>query len=397
MSSANGGNTVPIRSVLALALINATVARAGRILLVLYALALGAQPLTVGLLAATSSAIALLLVLPAGKLADRFGARWLLVIGCLGIGIGLLIAFAFPGLSAIFIATAMIGMSFSICNVPLQNLVGLLSTTERRTRDFSNYSLVMSLSNFAGPLVAGFSIDHAGYAIACLYLVLVSLVPLAMLATWGRKLPRGTQKKARAKGGVRTMLATPGVYRTLTTSSLLHAGQDLFQTYLPVYAHGIGLSASAIGIVLAMNSAAAFVVRIFLPRLIDRFKEERVLAYAFGMGAIALILIPLFQGAAVLAVIAFVFGIGMGCGQPIVTMQMFSNSAEGRSGEALGLRMTVNHFTKIVGPVAFGAVGSAFGLFTVFWLNALMLGAGSVMSRKPPGREFVSEEPKNRK
>ena len=381
MSSAKGANTVPINSVLALALINATVVRGGRILLVLYALALGAQPLTVGLLAATSSAIPLLLVLPAGKFADRFGVHWLLVIGCLGSGIGLLIAFAFPGLSAIFIATAMIGMSFSIYNVSLQNLVGLLSTSDSRTRNFSNYSLVMSFSNLAGPLVAGFSIDHVGHAIACLYLALVSLVPLAIFATWGRKLPGGTQKKARAKGGVRSMLATPGVYRTLTTSSLLHCGGDLFQSYLPVYAHGIGLSASAIGIVLAMNSAAAFVVRIFLPRLVARFKEERVLAYAFAIGAIALMLIPLFQGAAALAVIAFVFGIGMGCGQPIVTMQMFSNSAEGRSGEALGLRMTVNHFTKIVGPVAFGAVGSAFGLFTVFWLNALLLGAGSVMSR----------------
>ena len=36
---------------------------------------------------------------------------------------------------------------------------------------------------------------------------------------------------------------------------------------------------------------------------------------------------------------------------------------------------------------ALGAVGSAFGLLPVFWLNALMLGTGSVMSRKPPGRE----------
>jgi hypothetical protein len=42
-----------------------------------------------------------------------------------------------------------------------------------------------------------------------------------------------------------------------------------------------------------------------------------------------------------LAVIGFTFGLGMGVGQPIVTMLMFSKSAEGRSGEALGLRMTV--------------------------------------------------------
>ena len=78
---------------------------------------------------------------------------------------------------------------------------------------------------------------------------------------------------------------------------------------------------------------------------------------------------------------AFAFGLGMGCGQPIVTMQMFSNSVAGRSGEALGLRMAVNHLTRVVGPVIFGLVGSAFGLPAVFWVNGLMLGSGGVLSR----------------
>ena len=71
----------------------------------------------------------------------------------------------------------------------------------------------------------------------------------------------------------------------------------------------------------------------------------------------------------------------MGCGQPIVTMQMFTNSAEGRSGEALGLRMTVNHLTRVVGPVLFGVIGSSFGLAAVFWINGLMLGGGSAITR----------------
>jgi hypothetical protein len=44
-------------------------------------------------------------------------------------------------------------------------------------------------------------------------------------------------------GGIRDMLPTQGVSRTLATSSLLQSGQDLFQFYLPVYAHGIGLPA----------------------------------------------------------------------------------------------------------------------------------------------------------
>ena len=50
----------------------------------------------------------------------------------------------------------------------------------------------------------------------------------------------------------------------------------------------------------------------------------------------------------------------------------------------LGLRMTVNHLTRVVGPVMFGAIATGFGLFAVFWVNALMLGSGSVLSRPLP-------------
>jgi MFS family permease len=372
-----------INLALALGLFNMSSMRAGRVALVLYALNLGAAPFTVGLLAATFSAFPVMLSWAAGRLADRFGARWLLVTGALGGGLGILIPYFVPGLAAIFIAAAMNGLSLSIYNVSLQNVVGLLSTPENRTRSFSNYSLSNSIGGLAGPLIAGYSIEHLGHRASCLPLALLALIPLAMLAARGGALPRGTGRARLAGGGIRQMLETRGVGKTLATSSLLQSGQDLFQFYLPVYAHGAGLSASAIGIVLAMNSAAAFVVRMILPRLIARFKEPRVLTGAFCVGAVAFMLVPFLGNATLLGLVAFAFGLGMGCGQPIVTMQMFSNSTAGRSGEALGLRMTVNHLTRLVGPVLFGFVGSTFGLPAVFWVNGLMLGGGGVLSRAP--------------
>ena len=375
-----------INFALALGLLNMSSMRAGRVMLVLYALHLDAQPVTVGLLAATFSAFPALLSWPAGKLADRFGSRWLLLLGALGGGLGTLIPYFVPGLAAIFVAAAANGLSLSIYNVSLQNVVGLLSTPQNRTQSFSNYSLANSIGSFAGPLIAGFSIEHLGYPAAVLPLALLALVPLAMLTIWGDALPKGTGRVKQDGGGIRDMLAAKGVSRTLATSSLLQTGQDLFQFYLPVYAHGAGLSAAAIGVVLAMNSAAAFVVRTILPQLIARFREEKVLAGAFFVGAASFMLLPLFGSSTMLALIAFAFGLGMGCGQPIVTMQMFSNSAAGRSGEALGLRMTVNHLTRVVGPVVFGFIGSAFGLAAVFWVNGLMLGGGGVLSRtEKPG------------
>lgn len=366
---------------LALALFNMSSMRAGRVLLVLYALELGASASTVGLLAATFSAFPAVLSWHAGRLADRLGSRPLLMLGAIGGGVGILVPFIWPSVTSIFIAAALNGISLSIYNVSLQNVVGLLSTPENRTQSFSNYSLTNSVGSLLGPLIAGFSIEHIGHQSSCVPLALLALVPLAMLTFWGHALPKGRGRVKDEGGGIRDMLATKGVSRTLATSSLLQTGQDLFQFYLPVYAHSVDLSASAIGVVLAMNSAAAFVVRTVLTRLIARFNEDRVLAGAFFMGAASFALLPFFSSAVMLGLIAFAYGLGMGCGQPIVTMQMFSNSVAGRSGEALGLRMAVNHLTRVVGPVIFGYIGTAFGLPTVFWVNGLMLGGGGALSR----------------
>ena len=52
----------------------------------------------------------------------------------------------------------------------------------------------------------------------------------------------------------------------------------------------------------------------------------------------------------------------------------------GRAGEALGLRLTVNKFTQIVVPIAFGSLGTAAGVHPVFWTNALLLLAGGYLS-----------------
>jgi len=355
-----------------------------RVTLSLYALDLGAAPAAVGLLVATFYVFPLIISWPIGRLSDRGGSRWLLLFGsACGIS-GMLIPYFFRELGALYVAGTMIGVAFSFYNVLLQNLVGTLSKPHERAKNFSNSSLVGASTNFAGPLLAGFAIDHSGHAAACLYVVALSLGAAALLLAWGRILPGG-KGRAAAPGGIRDTLADPDIIRILATSSLVQVGQDLFQFYIPVYGHGIGLSASAIGGVLGSFAAAAFVVRFAMPRLIARLGEERLLANSFYVAAVGFVLIPFFQSALTLGIISFMFGLGMGCGQPITTMLIFSRSAEGRSGETLGLRQTVNNTVRVSGPALFGFVASAFGLPAVFWISALMMGGGGMLTRRSKG------------
>ena len=370
-----------INFVFAMNLLQGISTRSTNVILVLYAVEVGAQPLTVGFLAAVFSLFPMLLAVPAGRLTDRFGAHWLLIFGAAAAGLAMLLPFYFPGLLAIFIAAAVSGLQVVYYNVSLQNLVGLLSNSQTRARNFSNYSVMGTIGDFIGPLIAGFSIDLSGHGSACLYLALFWLVPIAMLLFRGNTVRGSSHAPARPKGGIRSLLTEPNIGRTLATSSMLSTGNNLYKIYLPVYARSVGLSASSIGTVLSISAVAEFMVQLMLPRLIARFKEEKVLANTLYIGAASLILIPFFESFIVLALISFVFGLGMGCSGPVVNMLMFSNAPKGRSGEALGLKITVNHLTKMISPVLFGALGSAFGLNLMFWLNAVMLASGGVINR----------------
>ncbi len=366
---------------LALTFFNFVGANAARVVLTLYALTLGAPPAAVGVLGGMFYLFPLLLSLPIGALADRFGSRGLLMIGGLCGTSALVLPYFVREMPAFYLAAALSGLALAFFHVTLQNLMGILSRPDEHARNFSNFSLVGASTNFVGPLIAGFSIDYAGHAVACLYIAALSLTAILMLAIWGRLLPGGNRAIV---GGAGTALRTLGdreVRRMLVTSGMSQLGNDLFQFYLPIYAYGIGLSASIIGTLLAAFASASFVVRLFLARMVRRFPAEKLLAISFYFGAIGFMLVPFFHHTVMLGVIAFVAGLGMGIGTPLTVILMFSRSAEGRSGQTLGLRLTANNFVRAVGPMVFGAIGSAFGLPSVFWINALVMGYGGLMSR----------------
>ncbi len=371
--------------------------RAANVLLVLYAVELGASPFVVGLLAAMFSICPALIAVQAGKLADRFGARWLLLTGAAAGTLGMLVPYLFAGVAALFAGAVGMGVLDALFVVCVQNIVGLQSTPENRARNYSNYSLIGSTAGLSGPLIAGFSIDYLGHAAGCAIVALITLIPIVLILSRNDELRVGTPPAAHAQGGMWEMLSDPGVRRTLITSSFLAAGSNLYLFYMPVYAHDAGLSASSIGFVISANAAAIFVVRAILPNLLARYGEDRVLTLAFYVEAVSLMLIPFFKDAYVLALLSFIFGLGMGGGGPIITMLMFARSAQGRSGEGLGLKITVNHLTKMVSPLVFGAMGSALGLLPMFVFNALLMVGGGYLSRPNKPRSRSVDDAKSTK
>lgn len=371
-----------IYHILALALPNSSGFKGARVLNTLYALELGAGPFDIGLLLATYALFPLLLAVYAGKVSDRYGVRIPMVAGMSGMTLGVFLPFAWSTLPALYIAAAVTGAGFIFVQVSMQSLTGALGSGEARTHNFNLYALAIATADFVGPVLAGFLIDHSGHVATYLYLSLLNVLSLTGLLFLWRRIPAASKSEDRAQQRMTDLLRSAELRRIFITSAVVIAGLDLFQLYLPLYGHSVGLSASAIGMVLGAFAAAAFVVRAMIPRLVRQYGEEGTLTYSLFLAAATCVLIPFFSSAVLLGVIAFALGLGLGLGQPLSVMLTYNHSPPGRAGEALGLRIAINNSIHVVVPPVFGAIGTVLGLAPVFWVNSAFLALGGYFSRK---------------
>lgn len=355
--------------------------RGAKIVVSLSALAQGASPFEVGVLAAMFAAFPLLLAVYAGKVSDRFGVKWPILGGAAMIALGVAVPVALAGLSGLVVASALIGLGHIFFHVSIHNLIGAYGEGEARTRNFATFALGASVAAFIGPSLGGLSIDGWGFRNTHLLLAAIALAPAAVLLAYPAIVPaRPAHSKPEKSGGSLALLRDPGLARTLVMSGVTLTGIELFTFYFPVYGRSVGLSASAIGMVMSSYAVAAFLVRMGMPRATRRLGEAGVLTASLFVAGATYLMVPLVSQAVLLGVIAFLLGIGLGCAQPLTIILTYNHAPPGRSGEALGLRLTVNKLTQIVVPLAFGAMGSAFGLLPVFWANGAFLLAGGAIS-----------------
>jgi len=364
--------------------------RSNTMLTTLYAISLQASSLEVGFIVALSALFPMFLAFYVGRISDRVGYRMPLLFASFGVSIALLLPYLVQGkLFILYISQAIYGLAFIFLLINLQNIVGGLSTVDTRSRNFSIYSMGVSTAGLIGPLITGFSIDHFGFTLTYLFLSVMAAIPgLAIVFKWIKLPLPEIQNQQIKQDRVRDLLGSHLLRKALLTSGMILIGVGIYDFYFPIYGKQLGFSASIIGTLLSINAAAFLLVRFFMPVLVKRFSDHLVLIGCLFVSASAFILFPLFQGILSLGIISFLVGIGLGCGQPLSIVLAYNASPKGRTGEVLGIRLTVNKTVQFFVPIVFGTFGSIVGAFPIFWSNAVMLIVGGLyMGRKSPRKE----------
>jgi MFS family permease len=372
--------------------------KGSKVLISLYAIDLGANPLMIGVLFSMYSAFPAVLSVYAGKLSDRYGYRRPMLFGAAGLAGGLLLPFAVPTLPMLFVSAALVGLCYIFYTVSVQHLIGSIGEGVARTRNYSIFSLGVALTALLGPTTAGFAIDLIGHRWTYLMLSAVAFIAAAALALFPQ-LVRAPRAKAKPKPGegehrLTDLLKDVPLRRTLITAGIIETGLELFNFFLPIYARSLGMSASRIGLIMGSFAAALLLVRTVMPELVRRTSEERVLSGSLYLAAAACVAFPLASGFTTLLIMSFMLGLGLGCGSPLSMVLAYNRSPPGRSGEAIGVRQTVNKLTEMTMPVIFGSLGTVLGMGPVFCMDAAMLAVGAwLMGKDAAARANAAAQP----
>jgi len=375
---------MPLVLILSLSSITFITMKGSRILMTLYAVNLGTGPLEVGILFALYGLPPFLLAVAAGRIADRIDNRLLMYWGLGLYTISMVLPWLFPSLTILFIVAPLWGLTSMLWVVASQNLVGLLSTSETRTRNFSYYSLGESTGSVLGPIIVGLSIDALSHATAFLIMAAVPAFCGVIVVFKRHIIPHTTTVASgvQAPRNLKDLLALPAMRNALLTNAAVMGGLDLFNLYMPIYGHSLGFTATTIGLIMGAFGAAAFLTRLAIPPISKRYGERAMIAGAMVLAAAAFVTFPLTTSALLLAAAAFTLGLGLGCGQPLSMILAFNAAPPGRQAEGISMRLAVSYGAHVVIPPVFGIIGAALGVAPIFWTCALLMGGGSWINRR---------------
>ena len=346
----------------------------------------GQSAWTVGLVLALFAAAPVMLALPAGRLADRLGyhrpvylAVLLSLIGCL-LAIGSTFVAGASHLALLCAAASATGAGTNIGMLTIQRTAGVAARDSiDRVRIFSWLGVAPSFSNVIGPVAAGLMIDSQGFRAA---FVLLLLMATLLSARYVPRLPSAGVMPRAAGHTAWSLLQAPGLRRLLLVNWLLAMCWDVHTFAVPVLGHERGFSASTIGLILGSFTLSVTAVRLLLPWLAHRLSEVTVVRLAMAGTGIVFIAYPLAPNAWVMAGLAVLLGITLGCVAPMVMSMLHHLTPDNRHGESLAFRSMAMNLSSTLMPLLFGATGALVGAAALFWVVGGAVGAGSWAARK---------------
>ena len=273
------------------------------IALALYADLFGTTGFVEGLFGTAFAAVQLLIVLPLGRAVDTGNAKRFLLAGFL-INVGVFVGFALVSSPVHVILVRMVqGLGASVLWITGATIIGEISPDDEQGLWLGSYNQFASVSSLTGDLLGGYLLYAYGFTETYAVLSLITLVSFLLVYRFLRDDPGG-QTDPDAVGGLeafRSLLALPMLRSLVVFRFTFSVGKMAVIIFLPIYARTtFGISAFAIGWIMAGGKATKAVTQGFVGDLTDRYGRRHgfvaIGALLYGIGTAAIPLAAYFEG-----------------------------------------------------------------------------------------------------
>ncbi len=340
-----------------------------------FAETLGAGPVAVGFILATSTMTGIVLKLPVGTLSDVVNRSNLMLIG------GLAFAwppFVYPLVSDVESLTALRavhGLATAVF-MPLALATVAEMYPAARGAALGWYTAAVQGGALLGPLLGGWLVDTFGHADTFFAGGGFGAVTFALYLVFWWHAPAPSGGRPRGRGETRAILATmwrgvravSGHLQMVAASvaeAVKMAANGALMAFLPLYGLSVGLSLAESGLLFGIQGFTSFVSRSVMGRVSDRVGRRPLIIMGLMVCGGAVMAVPHLTHLGRLLLCAA----GFGFGEAIVTAAsaaLIADVGAGRVGAGMGLRGTVADIGHAGGPIAAGVLVASIGYTGAF-------------------------------
>lgn len=345
-----------------------------------YAESYGASYLTIGLLAASYSAMHFLFSPLWGRLSDRIGRRPVLLLGLAG-SAGAFFMFGLADtLFWLFAARILAGVLSSATLPTAQAYIADSTGPEDRAKGMGLIGAAFGLGFIFGPAVGGILTKY-GYGFPALIAAGMSALNF-FWAFW--KLPETHPNPGGTRGH---HVLSPAALREVYSNKLLmiliavffvsiYAFSQMEATFALFGEHRLGLDAEQVGWILAeVGVVSALIQGVFLGKLVRRFGEARLVHSGLIFMAAGLLLIGVITGVWQMVAVVPLLSVGSAIMNPSINSLISKAAPEGKQGLTLGTSQSLSALARVFGPPSGTMLFQFFGTSAPYFSSAALLGA----------------------
>lgn len=330
----------------------------------LYAMSLGASYTLLGMVISVYGAVQLLTQIPIGRLSDRTGRKWLIILGLITFTILPPLYIYATNIYAL-VPIRIIGGIGASAVWPLAMAL-IVEQAEGKGSAMGWYNASFFSAVAFGPLIGGGLYDLYGLKAPFYFWAILGVVSVVTVLLRVHEPARHSVSSFTSPGKPREDLILPGYRATFLACCGVVMWVGLVggfnATMLPSYASRLGISMTEVGMLYFIYGGTTALSNIYFGRQADRGRRKLLIFAGCLSGAASFALLTEASSLLQVALLFAALGTGLGIGNPAAAAIIADATCTSRRGEIFGLFNTSRMMGVVVGPLIAGIAADAYGV-----------------------------------